>query len=91
MFAPALELQRGFVPKLQCGRDQNHGRENSNVNDKLTANSIPEWDLLLQLNENKCMGLNRINPRVLQGLADLILRPLSIAFSKFLGIWRDPH
>lgn len=46
--------------------------------DKLSDNS--ELGLLLQLDVHKPMGSEKVQPRVLKDLADVITGPLSISF-----------
>lgn len=48
--------------------------------DKLSDNS--ELGLLLQLDVHKPMGSEKIHPRVLKDLADVITGPLSISFQQ---------
>ncbi|TRZ09655.1 hypothetical protein HGM15179_017452 [Zosterops borbonicus] len=68
------DRSRGF----QCPELEEHGCDNNQ------HPGDPElvWDLLLQLDPYKFMELDGINPRIFNGLADAIAKPLSMIFDK---------
>lgn len=74
-FASIFHMDDG-PRESQCPELENHNSEN----DQLPVDSGIVWDLLLQLDPYKSMGPDRIYPRILKEMADVIIKPLSMFF-----------